>query len=224
MTINLKLQQLPLQKCLNGEEISHLTDYELLAIIIGSGTKARPVMELSRLIISDMDGLRGIASSGIREIAEKPGIGLVKAIRIHSALELGKRALTENGTMSHIDSPSAVWRLLLADMMGLEKEKFMALVLNNKNRLIKKTVISVGTVSEAIVHPREVFRNAIKESGSAIIIAHNHPSGELKPSKEDIKTTKRLYEAGLLLGIPLLDHVIITNSAFLSMKDEGYLS
>ena len=224
MNSHIPASMLPLQKCLRGEEIHNLSDHELLAVIIGSGTRNYPVMQLSQLLMEEMGSVSGLLRSGIRELASKPGMGMVKAIRVHSAIELGKRAMVKPAVIDHIDSPASVWHLLVHDMMGLDREKFMSLVLNNKNRLIKKSFISLGTVSEAIVHPREVFREAIKEGGSSVIVAHNHPSGILKPSREDITTTKRLMESGALLGIPLLDHVIISNSSFLSMKEEGYLT
>jgi len=215
---------MPLQKCINGEDIKNLHDSELLAIIIGTGTKECDVMSLSDSVLRNMGGLSGLAASGIREITEIPGMGMVKAVRVHCSIELGRRAMTDLYPVHTISSPQAVWRMLVPDMLGLDREKFITLVLNNKNRLIKKSLISLGTVSEAIVHPREVFRDAIKEGGSSIIIAHNHPSGVLTPSKEDIRTTSRLADAGKILGIPLLDHVIITGSSFLSMKEEGYMN
>jgi len=116
-----------------------------------------------------------------------------------------------------------VWKLLLPQMACLDREEFRVLVLNNKNRLLKNAMISAGTISEAIVHPREVFRDAIRESGAAVIVAHNHPTGELTPSREDIQTTQRLAEAGRIVGIPVLDHVIITNVSYFSFKEGGYI-
>ncbi|HRZ26506.1 MAG TPA: DNA repair protein RadC [Spirochaetota bacterium] len=216
-------QSMPLQKCINGEEIRNLADRELLAVILGTGTRNCGVMDLSSRLLAEMGGISGIAASGIREIAELPGMGMAKSVRIHSAIEMGRRAMACASPVCAVNTPEAVWQILIPDMIGIEKEKFMALVLNNKNRLIKKSLISLGTVSEAIVHPREVFREAIREGGSSIIIAHNHPSGVLTPSREDIRTTSRLAESGAILGIPLLDHVIVTSSSFLSMKEEGYI-
>jgi DNA repair protein RadC len=216
-------QEMPLQKCINGEDIKNLRDEDLLAVIVGTGTRKVNVMELSAMILRVMGGLSGIAASGIREMTTVPGLGIVKAIRLHCAIELGRRAMAGAAPVHTISTPGAVWRLLLPDMMGLDREKFISLTLNNKNRLIKKTLVSLGTVSEALVHPREVFREAIKEGGSSLIVAHNHPSGVLTPSAEDISTTARLAESGKLLGIPLLDHVIMAGSGYLSMKEEGYL-
>jgi len=214
---------LPLQRCLAGEEVRSLSDHDLLAVIVGSGTKDQDVIALSLGLLKKYEGLAGLAGTGIREIAQNHGIGLTKAVRIHSAFEMGRRVITKPGDARYINNPAAVWELLLPVMACLEREEFRVLVLNNKNNLIRNAVISVGTVSEAIVHPREVFRHAIREGGTGIIIAHNHPTGELMPSKEDIITTERLKEAGKIIGIPLLDHVIITNTRYLSFKEGGYL-
>lgn len=217
------LKTMPLQKCMAGEEIRNLSDQELLAVIIGTGIRGCDVIDLTSHLIREFGGLRGIAAAGIKEIAGKNGIGVKKAIRLHAAIEMGKRVISEPVDLNHIDSPILVWQFLLPEMAGLQKEEFRVIILNNKNRVIKKSLISIGTISEAIVHPREVFREAIREGGSSIIIAHNHPSGVISPSREDIATTKRIAESGSIIGIPLLDHVIITDTSFLSMKEEGYL-
>ena len=214
---------LPVQKCIAGEDIRSLSDQELLAVIVATGTKGNDVVDLSQDMLKRFGGLRGIATAGIREIAQSRGIGLTKAVRIHTAFELGRRVITRTAQARQIDSPVAVWELLLPHMACLQREEFRVLILNNKNSLLKNVMISAGTVSEAIVHPREVFRDAIRESGVAVIIAHNHPTGELTPSREDINTTRRLAEAGKIVGIPVLDHVIITNTSYYSMKEGGYL-
>jgi len=224
MDINLKERShvLPLQKCIAGEEIRNLSDTELLAVLLGSGTRKGDVIDLSSGTLKEFGGLGGLFQSGIREIAGTHGIGLKKAIRIHTAFEMGRRIITDRNNMKFIDSPEAVWKLLLPEMAAAEKEIFMTLVVNNKNCLLKKVMVSVGTVSETIVHPREVFREAIREGGSSVIVAHNHPSGNLSPSREDVVTTRRIKEAGKIIGIPLLDHIIITNTSFFSLKEGGY--
>ncbi len=216
-------KHLPLQKCINGEEVRNLSDLELLAVILGTGTKSCDVMDLSGKLLGKFKGLFGLSSSGIREIAAIEGVGLKKSIRIHSSFEIGRRVITDRNSSDKIDSPEAVWNLLLPELAGLCREEFRVLILNNKNRLLKKVVVSVGTISEAIVHPREVFRDAIREGGSSVIVSHNHPSGITTPSKEDVATSERLKKAGAIIGIPMLDHVIITDSAYLSMKEEGYI-
>lgn len=216
--------KLPVQKCIDGESVNNLSDTELLAVIVGVGTKETDVLELSAGMIKNMGGLSAISKAGLREIAKIKGIGLKKAVKIQAAFEIGKRVITDITDLKHISSPNAVWNLLLPEIACLQKEEFRVLVVNNKNMLLKKSIVSVGTITEAIVHPREVFRDAIKESGSGIIVTHNHPSGNAFPSRQDIDTTKRLVDAGKIVGIPLLDHIILTNSSYYSMKENGYMS
>ncbi|HQO40299.1 MAG TPA: DNA repair protein RadC, partial [Spirochaetota bacterium] len=158
-----------------------------------------------------------------REIASERGIGLKKAVKVQAAFEIGRRVITDRPDLKQISTPLAVWELLLPETAGSQKEEFRVLVINNKNMLIRKSVISIGTITEAIVHPREVFRDAIREGGSGIIVTHNHPSGVLTPSRQDIETTKRLVDAGRIIGIPVIDHIILTNLSFYSMKENGYI-
>jgi DNA repair protein RadC len=221
--INSNRYLMPVQKCLAGEDVRTLSDQELLAVIVATGTKDNDVVGLSMDILKRHGGLCGLSAAGLREIALSRGIGFTKAVRIQTAFELGRRVITRPADSRQMNSPDAVWELLLPHMACLQREEFRVLILNNKNKLLKNMMISVGTVSEAIVHPREVFRDAIRESGAAVIIAHNHPTGELNPSNEDITTTKRLVEAGKIVGIPVLDHVIITNVSYFSFKEGGYL-
>lgn len=214
---------LPIQKCIAGSEIRSLSDLELLAILLGTGVRDFDVLDVSSLLLKKYGGLIGIAGAGLYEIVKNQGVGIKKAIRIHAAFELGKRVIVDPRDIREINSPETVWRFLLPEMAGMQHEEFRVLILNAKNRLLRNSVVSRGTISSTLVHPREVFRDAIREGGSGIIIAHNHPSGVLEPSQDDIRTTHRISEAGVLLGIPLMDHVIITNSAFLSMKECGFL-
>lgn len=215
--------KLPIQKCIDGESVRELSDTELLAVIIGTGSRESDVLELSARIIKKMGGLSAVSKAGLREIAAEKGLGLKKAVKIQTAFEIGRRVITDKTDYRHISSPNAVWNLLLPEIACLQKEEFRVLVVNNKNMLLKKSIVSVGTITEAIVHPREVFRDAIRESGSGIIVTHNHPSGSASPSRQDIDTTKRLVEAGKIVGIPLLDHIILTNSSYYSMKENGYM-
>ena len=214
---------LPIQRCISGEEVKNLSDTDLLAIIIGTGTRNRDVLEIASDTLKQFGSISGIMSAGIRELAEKQGIGLKKAIKILAALEMGKRVLSNRQLTVTLDSPKRVWELLVPDIIGQKQEEFRVLILNNKNHLIKKKIVSIGTISETLVHPREIFRDSIRESGSSIIITHNHPSGVLTPSQEDIATTNRIKEAGKIIGIELLDHVIVSESSFLSLKESGYM-
>jgi DNA repair protein RadC len=214
---------LPIQKCIAGGSVQDLSDPELLAIILGTGTRTVDVLELASFMVKQFGGLQGIHGSGLREMAQKHGVGMKKAVRIHAAFELGRRLLSAQNSSPVIDSPERVWKLLQPEMAALKREEFRVFILNNKNSILKKSTVSVGTVSEALIHPREIFREAIREAGASIIVAHNHPSGVLVPSREDISATRRIKEAGMIIGIELLDHVIIGQSSYLSMKEAGYL-
>ncbi|HPV97425.1 MAG TPA: DNA repair protein RadC [Spirochaetota bacterium] len=214
---------LPLQKCISGGSVEELSDTELLAVILGTGTRSIDVLDLASGMVKRFGGLRGIHGSGLREMAQCHGLGIKKAIRIRAAFELGIRLLSARNSSQVLDSPERVWRLLQPEMAALQREEFRVFILNNKNSILKKTTVSVGTVTEALVHPREIYREAIREAGASIIVAHNHPSGVLVPSREDIAATKRIKEAGVIIGIELLDHVIIGQSSYLSMKEAGYL-
>jgi len=215
--------KLPVQKCIDGESVQDLSDIELLAVIVGTGTRDIDVLELSAKMIKNMGGLSAVSKAGLREISAEKGFGLKKAVKIQAAFEIGRRVITDITDLKQISSPNAVWNLLLPEIACLQKEEFRVLVVNNKNMLLKKSIVSIGTITEAIVHPREVFRDAIREAGSGIIVTHNHPSGNATPSRQDIDTTKRLVEAGKIVGIPLLDHIILTNSSYYSMKENGYM-
>lgn len=213
---------MPIQKCISGASVKDLTDTELLSIIIGGGVNSINVFDLSSQLLSIHGGLPGIYNSGVKEISEKKGIGLTKAIKIHAAFEIGRRVIFNPNKQEKIDSPEAVWKFLIPELSCMEKEKFIVLIINNKNRVLKKSIISIGTVSETIVHPREVFRDAIRVGASSIIIAHNHPSGDTLPSEEDIAATKRISQAGEIIGIHLIDHVIVTDSGFYSFRENGH--
>jgi len=215
--------KMPIEKCLNGNNIVDLNDCELLSIILGSGTKNNNVFKISQNIIKHFGGLHGLRSSGLREISAIKGIGIKKAVKIHAALEIGRRAIVNKEFSTQLSSPEAVWKFLYPETAGLDQEEFYALVLNNKNILLKKNKVFIGTISSTIIHPREIFRMAIREGGSGIIVCHNHPSGSLEPSREDLDATNRLIKAGKIIGIPLLDHVIITDYGYLSLKEKGYI-
>ncbi len=214
---------MPVQRCLSGIDIRSLSDIELLAVVLNTGSKNAPVLELASKIYSQFQGLNGLGKAGLNEISEINGIGKSKAVKLKAALEMGKRSLHDNTQTIIVDSPLKVWKLLMPEISGLHQEEFRVLMLNIKNNLIRKSVISIGTISETLIHPREIFREAIKESAASIIIAHNHPSGDLKPSREDIETTKRLLKVSRLIGIPLLDHLILTSTSYCSMQEQGYI-
>lgn len=202
-----------------------LSNAELLAIILSTGTKDRTAIDLARGILNmSNEGLRGLTNCTMEELMQVRGVGLAKASQIIAAVELGKRiALTANANNYKIQGPEDISNLLMEDMRYLKKEKFDIILLNTKNTVIAIENISVGSLNASIVHPREVFNIAIKRSSSAIILAHNHPSGDPKPSSEDINITKRLIEAGSIVGINVLDHIIIGDGIYFSMKEHDII-
>ncbi|MFW5807895.1 MAG: RadC family protein [Spirochaetota bacterium] len=219
--ISVKENTLPVQKCISGESVRNLSDTELLSVIIGSGNRTHSVYEIASRLYYGYGGLRGIYDASLYEISETNGIGMRTAVKIASSLELGRRIIPLPVADGILNSPEKVWRSILTDISGIDTEIFIVLVLNTKNRIMRKKIISVGTVSETVVHPREIFREAIREGGSSIIVCHNHPSGDVKPSAQDLQVTVRLCDAGRILGITLLDHLIVTESVYYSMKEAG---
>lgn len=204
---------------------SSLRNEELLAILLRVGTKRKSALELARELIVHFGGLRGIASATVHQLAQMSGIGLAKAAQISAAVEFGRRvALAGMGDLPQIRSPEDVYSLLIGRLQGEKREHLLALILDVKNRVLKTETISIGTLDSSLVHPREVYRVAIREGAANIIIAHNHPSGDPTPSPEDIQITRRLWEAGTLIGIDLLDHVIVGDGKYVSLRERGVIA
>jgi len=204
-----------------------LSDAELLALLIRTGTVAESALVLAHRVLKGdgtATGLEFVAAASIEELSKIKGIGLAKAVQIKAAVELGRRisAHCRRGDVV-ISSPEDVKKLLMEEMRFLDKEHFKVILLNVKNRVISVENISVGSLNSSIVHPREVFKPAIKRSSAAVILVHNHPSGDPTPSREDIEITRRLMEAGKILGIEVLDHIIFGNPNYLSFKEKGLL-
>lgn len=201
-----------------------LSNIELLAILLRTGSKNESVIQLAQSVMSRIETLRDFHDISLEELTKIRGIGPAKAIQIIAGIELGKRVFQQ---VSHIKfsihMPGDAARYIEDDIKYLKQEHFITLLLDTKNQIISKETISVGTLNSSIVHPREVFRPAIKKSVSAIILVHNHPSGDPTPSKEDIEVTKRLVKAGELLGIGILDHIIIGDAKYISFKEEGLI-
>lgn len=216
----------PREKLLkNGADA--LSEGELLAIVLrtGDGTSKLSAMDHARDLLIKFGGLRKLASAGISEICETKGIGPAKAATIMAALEIGRRmskeALKAGDTFRCSED---VYKHYHATMRDKKKEIFLAVLLDAKNKVIKEVEkISEGSLTASIVHPRELFSPAIKESAAAMILVHNHPSGDPTPSREDIELTKRLRDAGELLGIKVLDHIIIGDGHHVSLAELGYM-
>ncbi|MCC7574857.1 DNA repair protein RadC [Candidatus Woesearchaeota archaeon] len=193
-----------------------LSNTELIAIILQKGTKEFNALDLANQIIS-MYGLEKLSQCSLQELMKIKGIGKAKATQIQAVFELHKRIKTKkNGTQ--IKNAKDVYDYCEPMLRDKDKEHFMILHLNTKNQVIKHETISIGTLNASIVHPREIFKSAIKENANAIILVHNHPSGDPEPSPEDEEITHRLEEAGELLNIKILDHVIIAEKKFYTFK------
>lgn len=201
-----------------------LSTMELMAILLRTGTRDYSAVGLAEHLLSKCGGLRGVAKASVRELSKIKGIGPVKAVEIAACVELGRRLSTRvSEPRPIITSPEDAADLLLPEIMGETKEHFLSLLLDTKNRVIKTLTVSVGSLDSSIVHPREVFKDAITHSAASILVAHNHPSGDLTPSPEDKAVTRRLVEAGQLLGIEVLDHLILGDGRWLSLKERGFL-
>ena len=200
-----------------------LSDGELLGLLFGIGNREKTAVELANEVISQAGGLHGLYDVSVHELTQVNGIGEAKACIILAAVELGRRiGRVRNPGRPVISSPADVDRLLRGRIANLDRENFVAVLLNTKNEVIGTPLISVGTLSSALVHPREVFKPAIRASAASVILAHNHPSGKTEASQEDREVTKRLVGAAEILGIEVLDHVIVGDGHF-SMKEHGML-
>lgn len=201
-----------------------LSNSELLAIIIRTGSRNTSALEASRNLLSlDKMGLAFISQCSIEELSKVEGIGKCKASQILASIELGRRISLSNNYAMKINSPLDVSNVLMEELKYLEKEYFKIIMLNTKNVIISIEDISVGSLNSSIVHPREVFKEAIKRSSASIILVHNHPSGDPTPSKEDINITKRLIECGEILGIKVLDHIIFGYNKYTSLKEKDLI-
>ena len=197
----------------------------ILALIIRTGTGDKSAVRLADEVISYAnDNTGGLGAAEVRELTEIDGIGEAKACSIVAAIELSKRLISDHqgAVKERIRDSRQVADLLMEEMMYEKRELFMTLNLNSKLQVESKSVISIGNIDSAPVHPREVFGPAIRRGAAAVVVAHNHPSGDPAPSPQDIEVTKRLISASEILGIRLIDHVIVGNGCFTSMKSEGY--
>lgn len=202
---------------------SALSDGELLGLLFGNGSRERTAVELAQAVISEAGGLHGLYDVSVHELMEVKGIGKARACVALAAVELGRRlGQVRNPGRPVISSPADVDRLLRGRIANLDRENFVAVLLNTKNEVIEIATVSVGTLSSSLVHPREVFKPAIRASAASVILAHNHPSGKVEPSREDREVTKRLTKAAGILGMDVLDHVIVGDGYF-SMKERGML-
>ena len=229
MENNLKIKDMPnnerpKEKLLTyGAEV--LSNSELLAIILRTGTVGENVLELSNRLLSELEGLDGILSATFDDITSIKGIKDAKASQILALSELFKRFRTLKAMRKDvkITSPKDIADLLMGEMNDLNQEVLKVILLNTKNIVIGTRDVFKGSLNTSIVHPREIFKQAINKNSASIIICHNHPSGDPTPSQEDINITLRIKECGNIIGIKLLDHIIIGKNKFISLKEKGLI-
>ncbi|MCP9450627.1 MAG: DNA repair protein RadC [Nitrospira sp.] len=206
-----------------GPEV--LSDAQLLAILLRTGRRDSSAVQVAMELLRHVGGLSGLIKSGVEELCSVEGVGPAKAAQLKAALELGRRSLaTPLSTGMRVSSSADLFRHFYPVLRDRKQELFKVVLLDAKNAVIKETTISEGSLTLSIVHPREVFASAIRESAAGVIFLHNHPSGDPTPSQEDRRLTDRLVAAGRLLGISVLDHVIIGDGRYVSFADEGWLT
>ncbi|MCS7203404.1 MAG: DNA repair protein RadC [Thermodesulfovibrio sp.] len=200
-----------------------LSDAQLLAIILSTGVNNKNVLEAAIELLDKFGGLKGLREASINELKSFKGLGIAKVAQIKAAFELGKRVLAETATEQIFNSAQTVYNYFFPKLSSLKKEVFITLLLDTKLKLIKEVRVSEGILNQALVHPREIFKEAVKESAYALILVHNHPSGDSTPSEQDIAITKKLKKASEILEINLLDHIIIGSGEYFSMKEKGII-
>ena len=201
----------------------HLSEAELLGILLGKGMRKKTAIDLARELLDRYESLQKLFSRSPSELKAIKGIGSAKAATLSAAFELVRRIQSQKEEKVSFRKSADVARCYLPLMRDLRKEVFKVLLLNRANRLIKEVLISEGTLDASIVHPRDVFHEAILEPAAGVILIHNHPSGNPNPSEEDIRITKQLVEAGRLLGIKVYDHIILAGETYRSLADDGLL-
>ena len=229
---SLTIQELPPQERPREKLAEHgasaLGDSELIAILLRTGMKGRNAIEVARDLLAEFKSIGGLARAGVKELSSVKGVGKTKAIQLAAAFGLGNRLTHETLTKSKIDSPELVYQLLGSEMRALSQESLRTLLLDTRYHLMRIENISLGSLNESIAHPREIFKPAIVYSAYAMIVVHNHPSGDPAPSEADHRLTRRLAEASQLLQINLLDHIIIGSPdngriPYFSFKEAGIL-
>ncbi len=201
-----------------------LSDAQLLAIILRTGGARKGVVALGMELLDRFKGLREIDCASIADLSSVKGIGTAKIAQLKAAFALGKRLMSESPDGNTVFSSSrAVYTYFAPRFKNLKKEAFLSLLLDTKNRLIKEAAVTEGTLTNSLIHPREAFREAVRESAASVIFVHNHPSGDPEPSRDDIAVTERLKATGEIIGIKVLDHVIVGDGKYASLKERGFL-
>ena len=201
-----------------------LSAQELLALVIGRGVSKKSVMTIAQELLINFGNIKAISEATIEELSQIKGIGFAKAAQIKACFELGKRMDLEPELKDFdIKDPRSVVKAISASIKDKAKEHFKLILLNARNKILGISTISIGSLNASIVHPREVFKDAIMHNAYSVVLAHNHPSGDTEPSEDDLTITKRFLEAGKILGIEVLDHIIISKNGFFSFKEKGLI-
>jgi DNA repair protein RadC len=196
---------------------------ELIALILGSGTKSKPVLQLAQDIIARFGTLQQLAEATLSELCQVKGVGLAKAIQLKAAFSLGMRVSRHITTPKYrIEHPLHAYHLLKDELEQEKRELFVVILQDVKGFVIRHEIISIGSLSYTLVHPREVFYPAIRHKASSLILAHNHPSGDPTPSSQDYELTKTLVEVGQLMHMPIQDHIIIGHQEYISLRQKGF--
>jgi len=220
------MQSIPLDERPRERLLKHgpeaLSTAELVAVILGSGMKEKPVLQLAQDVVAHFGSMEKLVDATIEELCQIKGLGRAKAIQLRAAFALGIRAAnTADQIREKLHNPMHVYRLVKEMFQREKKERFVVLLQDVKGCLVHMHTITIGTLSHNLVHPREVFYPAIRHTAASIILSHNHPSGDPTPSADDIATTIQLVAAGKTMGIPVRDHLIVGDGAFISLRQEG---
>lgn len=209
---------------LGSHGVAALSDAELLCLLLRTGSGGRSVLDVSRGLLSSFGGLCGLAREDPWLLREVVGVGPVKSASLVAACEVGRRLATQRLEVGQrIQGPSDVHRHFFERLRGCSQERFHALLLDGRHRVMREVLISQGTLTASLVHPREVFRQAVRQSAAALVLVHNHPSGDPAPSGEDRRVTERLLRAGEVLGIRVVDHVVVAEHGYHSFNEAGEL-
>jgi DNA repair protein RadC len=201
-----------------------LSSPELLALVIGRGIAGKSALVIAHELLRRFKSVKRISEATVEELSGIDGIGLAKAAQLRACFELGRRQdLEDEPSRYELTNPQSVVKAVRASIQDKAKEHFKLVLLNVRNTILDISTISIGTVNASLVHPREVFKKAIAHGASSVVLAHNHPSGNPEPSEDDVRLTQRLVEAGRLLGIEVLDHIVVTTKDFVSFKERGLL-